>query len=90
MKPIKLIVSGGGTGGHIYPALAIASDVKMHAPDSEVLFVGAVGKMEMEKVPKAGFPIRALWISGFQRSLTLKNLLFPLKVLVSLIQAFIL
>ncbi len=90
MKPIKLIVSGGGTGGHIYPALAIASEVKMHAPDSEVLFVGAVGKMEMEKVPKAGFPIRGLWISGLQRSITLKNLLFPLKVLVSLVQAFIL
>lgn len=89
MKPIKLIVSGGGTGGHIYPALAIASEVKAQFPNSEVLFVGARGKMEMEKVPKAGFPIRALWISGFQRSLALKNLLFPLKVLVSLVQAFI-
>lgn len=89
MKPIKLIVSGGGTGGHIYPALAIASELKAQSPDSEVLFVGARGKMEMEKVPRAGFSIKGLWISGFQRRLTLGNLLFPLKVLVSLIQAYV-
>ena len=67
MKPIRLIVSGGGTGGHIYPALAIASELKNRIPSSEVLFVGALGKMEMEKVPKAGYPIKGLWISGFQR-----------------------
>lgn len=88
MKPIRLIVSGGGTGGHIYPALAIASELKNRIPSSEVLFVGALGKMEMEKVPKAGYPIKGLWISGFQRSLSFQNILFPLKLLVSILQAY--
>ncbi|MDA8947861.1 undecaprenyldiphospho-muramoylpentapeptide beta-N-acetylglucosaminyltransferase [Flavobacteriaceae bacterium] len=89
MKAIRLIVSGGGTGGHIYPALAIASQIKMEAKDAAILFVGAQGKMEMEKVPKAGFPIKGVWISGFQRSLSVQNLIFPFKLVVSLIQAFL-
>jgi len=89
VKPIiRLIISGGGTGGHIYPALAIGMQIKKQVQDVDLLFVGAKGKMEMEKVPKAGFPIKGLWISGFQRSLSLKNLLFPLKLIVSLIQAY--
>jgi len=89
VKPIiRLIISGGGTGGHIYPALAIGMQIKKQVQDVDLLFVGAKGKMEMEKVPKAGFPIKGLWISGFQRSLSLKNLLFPLKLMVSLIQAY--
>jgi UDP-N-acetylglucosamine--N-acetylmuramyl-(pentapeptide) pyrophosphoryl-undecaprenol N-acetylglucosamine transferase len=87
-KPIRLIVSGGGTGGHIYPALAIATELKNKISGSEVLFVGALGKMEMEKVPKAGYQIKGVWISGFQRSLSLQNILFPLKLIVSLFQAF--
>ena len=87
MKPFKLIVSGGGTGGHIYPALSIATAIRQEQKDAHILFVGARGKMEMEKVPKAGFPIRGLWISGFQRSLSIQNFLFPLKLLVSLIQS---
>jgi len=65
VKPIRLIVSGGGTGGHIYPALAIATELKNKISGSEVLFVGALGKMEMEKVPKAGYQIKGVWISGF-------------------------
>ncbi len=89
MKPIKLIISGGGTGGHIYPALAIAKAIEKKYLNSHILFVGAKGKMEMEKVPKAGFSIEGLWISGFQRSFSLKNLLFPLKVVISIIQAFL-
>lgn len=88
MKPFKIIISGGGTGGHIYPALAIAMGVQDKYADTDILFVGAKGKMEMEKVPKAGFSIKGLWISGFQRSLTIQNILFPLKLLVSLFQAF--
>src|SRR6056300_1980845 len=88
VKPIRLIVSGGGTGGHIYPALAIATELKNKISGSEVLFVGALGKMEMEKVPKAGYQIKGVWISGFQRSLLLQNILFPLKLIVSLFQAF--
>jgi len=90
VKAIRIIVSGGGTGGHIFPALAIASLLKEEVKDAAILFVGAKGKMEMEKVPKAGFRIKGLWISGFQRSLSFQNVIFPLKLLVSLIQAFIL
>jgi UDP-N-acetylglucosamine--N-acetylmuramyl-(pentapeptide) pyrophosphoryl-undecaprenol N-acetylglucosamine transferase len=85
-KQIRVIISGGGTGGHIFPALAIADALKVEFPSIDILFIGARGKMEMQKVPHAGYPIKGLWISGFQRSLTLKNLLFPLRVLVSLAQ----
>ncbi len=84
---MRLIISGGGTGGHIYPAIAIANEVKTRIPDAEILFVGAQGKMEMEKVPAAGYPIKGLWISGLQRQLSLKNLSFPFKVLSSLREA---
>ena len=66
MQPLKIIVSGGGTGGHIFPAIAIANAIKSLRPDTEFLFVGAEGKMEMEKVPAAGYKIEGLWISGFQ------------------------
>lgn len=87
MKPLKIIVSGGGTGGHIFPAIAIANAIKGLRPDTEFLFVGAEGKMEMEKVPAAGYKIEGLWISGFQRKLTLSNLAFPFKVISSLMRA---
>ena len=80
-------MSGGGTGGHIFPAIAIANKLKEHYPDAEILFVGAIGRMEMEKVPKAGYPIKGLWISGFQRKLTIDNLSFPFKLISSLWQA---
>ena len=73
----KFILSGGGTGGHIYPAIAIANELKLRFPGSKFLFVGAKDRMEMEKVPQAGFKIEGLWISGIQRKLTLKNLMFP-------------
>ncbi|WP_438962559.1 undecaprenyldiphospho-muramoylpentapeptide beta-N-acetylglucosaminyltransferase [Nonlabens sp.] len=84
MKPYKFIISGGGTGGHIYPAIAIANECKRRWPDCEILFVGASNRMEMEKVPAAGYEIKGLWISGLQRKFTLDNLAFPLKVLKSL------
>jgi len=84
---MRIIISGGGTGGHIYPAIAIANELKIINPHIEILFVGAKGKMEMEKVPKAGYAIEGLWISGLQRKLTLSNLLFPIKLLVSSWQA---
>lgn len=84
MKTLKFIISGGGTGGHIYPALAIAEELKKRHPEAEFLFVGAKGKMEMEKIPEAGYAIEGLWISGLQRKLTIKNLLFPFKLLSSL------
>ena len=80
----RIILSGGGTGGHIYPAIAIANELKKRYPKSEFLFVGAQDRMEMEKVPQAGYKIEGLWISGFQRSLTVKNMMFPFKVVHSL------
>ncbi len=83
---MKIIISGGGTGGHIYPAIAIADALKKREPFIDILFVGAKGKMEMEKVPAAGYPIEGLWISGLQRKLTLKNLSFPFKVMHSLMR----
>lgn len=86
-KPYRFILSGGGTGGHIFPALAIADEIKKQLPNAEILFVGAEGKMEMQKVPEAGYKIFGLPIAGIQRSLTLKNLSFPFKLLNSLRQA---
>jgi len=82
-----VIISGGGTGGHVFPAIAIANAIRGKVPDSEILFIGANGKLEMEKVPAAGYPIHGLWISGLQRRLTWKNLSFPLKVIFSLMKA---
>lgn len=87
LRSLKIILSGGGTGGHIFPAIAIANAIKALRPDAEFLFVGAEGKMEMEKVPAAGYKIEGLWISGFQRKLTMSNLVFPFKVISSLIKA---
>ena len=86
MKP-KLIISGGGTGGHIFPALAIADEVKIQFPEASILFVGAYNRMEMQRVPKAGYRIKGLWISGFDRKNMLRNLLFPLKLGWSIFQA---
>ena len=87
MGNYRFILSGGGTGGHIYPAIAIANELKRRHPQAEFLFVGAKDKMEMEKVPKAGYKIEGLWISGLQRRLTWKNIMFPLKLISSLIKA---
>lgn len=86
-EPYRIIISGGGTGGHIYPAIAIADEFKRQFPDAEVLFVGAKGRMEMTKVPEAGYKIEGLWISGIQRRLTFDNLAFPLKLISSLRRA---
>lgn len=84
MKKLKFIVSGGGTGGHIYPAIAIANELKSRFPDAEFLFVGAKDKMEMQKVPQAGYKIEGLWIAGLQRKLTVQNMMFPFKLISSL------
>jgi UDP-N-acetylglucosamine--N-acetylmuramyl-(pentapeptide) pyrophosphoryl-undecaprenol N-acetylglucosamine transferase len=85
---LKVLISGGGTGGHVFPAIAIADAIKEIRPDADILFVGAKGKIEMEKVPKAGYPIEGLWISGFHRQLTMRNLLFPVKLIDSLLRAW--
>ncbi|MFD1469439.1 undecaprenyldiphospho-muramoylpentapeptide beta-N-acetylglucosaminyltransferase [Hymenobacter caeli] len=78
--PLRIIISGGGTGGHIFPAVAIANELRRRYPDAAILFVGANGRMEMTRVPEAGYDIVGLDISGLQRRLTPQNLLFPVKV----------
>lgn len=80
---MKVLISGGGTGGHIYPAIAIANEIKERFPAAEFLFVGAKDRMEMEKVPNAGYKIKGLWISGIQRKITIDNLSFPFKLMSS-------
>ncbi len=86
-QPYRLIISGGGTGGHIFPAVAIANAFKERYPQAEILFVGAKGRMEMTRVPEAGYRIIGLWISGIQRKLTWTNLLFPVKLVASYVAA---
>lgn len=86
-KPYRIIISGGGTGGHVFPAIAIANAFRERHPGSEVLFVGAEGRMEMTKVPEAGYKIIGLRVAGLQRRLTLQNLLFPFKLIASLFKA---
>ena len=82
---LKVVISGGGTGGHIFPAIAIADALKRRFPEADILFIGAKGRMEMERVPKAGYPIEGLWISGFTKDLTALSL--PFKLVSSLTKA---
>ncbi len=84
MKPLRIILSGGGTGGHIFPAVAIANQLKQQVPHAEILFVGALGRMEMEKVPAAGYQIIGVPIAGLQRRFTLQNFKLPFLILKSL------
>jgi UDP-N-acetylglucosamine--N-acetylmuramyl-(pentapeptide) pyrophosphoryl-undecaprenol N-acetylglucosamine transferase len=84
---LNILISGGGTGGHIFPALAIAEAIKAERPEADFLFVGAKGRMEMERVPAAGYRIEGLWISGLRRSLSIDNLSFPFKVISSVLKA---
>lgn len=86
-QSVNILLSGGGTGGHIYPAIAIANELRERHPNSNFLFVGAEGRMEMEKVPQSGYEIKGLKITGLQRSLSLKNLAFPFKLVSSLLKA---
>ena len=88
MEAQRFIMAGGGTGGHIFPAIAIANALKKMMPDAEFLFIGARGKMEMEKVPKAGFQIEGLTIAGFNRSSLIKNIQLPFKLVKSFIQVY--
>jgi UDP-N-acetylglucosamine--N-acetylmuramyl-(pentapeptide) pyrophosphoryl-undecaprenol N-acetylglucosamine transferase len=86
-QPYRLIITGGGTGGHIYPAIAVANTFIERYPNAEILFVGANGKMEMTKVPEAGYKIVGLTISGIQRKLTLSNIVVPFKLIGSYLKA---
>jgi UDP-N-acetylglucosamine--N-acetylmuramyl-(pentapeptide) pyrophosphoryl-undecaprenol N-acetylglucosamine transferase len=84
----RILIAAGGTGGHVYPAIAIADAIKHENAESEILFVGTKDHMEWKAVPKAGYKIKSVWISGFHRRLTLKNMLFPLKLVTSIVQSF--
>lgn len=86
-RPYRIMISGGGTGGHIYPAISIAQALRDILSDVKILFVGAQGRMEMEKVPEAGFEIVGLDITGIQRSLSVKNLLFPVRLVKSILKS---
>ena len=87
MKKLKVIISGGGTGGHIFPAISIAKSLETKVKFIEFLFVGSKDRMEMQKIPEAGYTIKGLWISGFQRSFSIRNLLFPIKLISSIIKS---
>ena len=87
-RTYRIMISGGGTGGHIYPAISIAQALKALNSDVQILFVGARGKMEMKKVSEAGFEIEGLWISGLQRRISIKNLIFLIKLMWSLMKSF--
>ena len=89
MKEFKFIISGGGTGGHIYPAISISNELKLRYPNSKILFVGASDRMEMQIVPKNGFKIIGLWISGFSRNFSIKNLIIPVKLFFSLLHSIL-
>jgi len=85
---MKVVISGGGTGGHIFPAIAIADAIRLRLPDATILFVGASGKMEMEKVPAAGYNIKGLPVAGFQRKWSYRNILFPFRLIDSMIKGW--
>lgn len=86
--PLRIIVAGGGTGGHIFPALSIANALKKSEPETKILFVGAKGKMEMDKVPEAGYEIKGLTIAGYNRSSMLKNIVLPFKMIASFFEVY--
>ncbi len=85
-KTQRIIIAGGGTGGHIFPAIAIVNAIKKQAPQTEILFIGARGKMEMERVPQAGYKIEGIEIAGYNRSSLIKNIFLPFKLLYSFVQ----
>jgi UDP-N-acetylglucosamine--N-acetylmuramyl-(pentapeptide) pyrophosphoryl-undecaprenol N-acetylglucosamine transferase len=89
-RQLSILFAGGGTGGHLFPAIAIANEVRREIPESRITFVGTRHKIEGRVVPQNGFRFETIWVSGFRRKFTLENILFPLKVLVSTVQSFLL
>ena len=89
-EKLKILIAAGGTGGHVFPAIAIADEIKKLRSNAELLFVGTKGKIESRVVPQRGYVMACIWISGFHRSVRIENLLFPIKVFVSLVQSFFL
>ncbi|MDY0083323.1 MAG: undecaprenyldiphospho-muramoylpentapeptide beta-N-acetylglucosaminyltransferase [Ignavibacteriaceae bacterium] len=89
VTPYRFLFTGGGTGGHLYPAIAVANEIKKIKPESEIIFVGTKSKIEGKVVPKLGYSFKSIWIKGFARKFNFENLLFPLKLFVSLIQSIV-
>ena len=87
MEKLRVIISGGGTGGHIFPALSIAGEIRRRFPECEILFVGAAGRMEMEKVPAAGYPIKGLPVIGYPRKPGFETLKFLIRLTQSMMKA---
>ena len=85
----RYLFAGGGTGGHLYPAIAVAQKIIELQPDAKILFVGTKKKIEAKVLPKLGFEFKSIWISGFSRKMTLKNLLFPFKLIISMLQSLL-
>jgi UDP-N-acetylglucosamine--N-acetylmuramyl-(pentapeptide) pyrophosphoryl-undecaprenol N-acetylglucosamine transferase len=85
--PYRFLFAGGGTGGHLFPAVAVAEQIRMMVPEAEILFIGTRSKIEGRVVPKLGFKFKSIWIKGFSRKINFENLLFPLKLAVSIIQS---
>lgn len=85
--PYRFLFAGGGTGGHLYPAIAVADEIKRLKPESEIIFVGTKSKIEGRVIPKLGYGFRSIWIKGFARKFNLENLLFPVKLFVSIVQS---
>lgn len=88
-REFKIIFAGGGTGGHLYPAVAVAEQIKIISPSSKILFIGTNNKIESRVIPKLGYSFKSIWVSGFTRKITLRNLLFPIKLVVSTIQSLV-
>lgn len=85
----RFLFAGGGTGGHLFPAIAVAEQVRIMKPESEILFIGTKNKIEGKVIPRLGYKFKSIWIKGFSRRITIENLLFPLRLIVSLIQSII-
>jgi len=89
-KQLHILVAGGGTGGHLFPAIAVADEIRVMEPDAQITFIGTRGKIEARVVPERGYPFVSIWISGFKRTVSFENVLFPLKVIVATMQSFFL
>jgi UDP-N-acetylglucosamine--N-acetylmuramyl-(pentapeptide) pyrophosphoryl-undecaprenol N-acetylglucosamine transferase len=90
MKPLRIIIAGGGTGGHVFPAIAVAEEIKKLKPDAEILFIGTKKKIEARVIPQRGYPFHPIWISGWKRKIKLETFVFPIKVIVAMYQSYVL
>lgn len=88
-NPYRFLFAGGGTGGHLFPAVAVADEIKRLQPEAQILFIGTKSKIEGKVVPKLGYQFKSIWIKGFARKITLSNLLFPVRLIVSLVHSVI-